>query len=74
MEDVMGWSAFYGPPGLPQSVVDKWVDALEKIANDGEWQHGNASFGGIPAIRSQQDTEKFAREQFELYTKLGLKK
>ena len=32
---------------------------------------GNASFGAIAAIRSQQETERFAREQFELYTRLG---
>lgn len=71
MEDVMGWSALYGPPGLPQAVVDRWVDVLKKVAADPDWQRGNLSFGGIPAIRSQQDTEKFAREQFELYTRLG---
>ena len=71
MEDVMGWSGLYGPPGLPQDVVNKWVEALKKIANDPDWLRGNASFGGIPAIRSPQDTEKFAREQFELYTRLG---
>ena len=71
MEDVMGWSGLYGPPGMPQAVVDKWVEALKKISSDPDWQRGNVSFGGIPAIRSPQDTEKFAREQFELYTKLG---
>lgn len=71
MEDVMGWSALYGPPGLPQPVIDKWVDALKKIADDPDWQRGNASFGGVPAIRSQQETEKFAREQYELYLRLG---
>ena len=71
MEDVMGWSGLYGPPGLPQDVVNKWVEALKKIAIDPDWLRGNASFGGIPAIRSPQDTEKFAREQFELYTRLG---
>jgi len=71
MEDVMGWSGLWGPPGLPPEVVNKWVEALKKIAQDPDWLRGNASFGGIPAIRSQQDTEKFAREQFELYTRLG---
>jgi tripartite-type tricarboxylate transporter receptor subunit TctC len=71
MEDVMGWSGLYGPPGMPKDVVDKWVEALKKIAQDPDWLKGNASFGAIPAIRSPQDTEKFAREQFELYTRLG---
>ena len=71
MEDVMGWSGLYGPPGLPQAVVDRWVDAMKKINADADWHRGNASFGGVPAIRSPQETEKFAREQFELYSRLG---
>jgi tripartite-type tricarboxylate transporter receptor subunit TctC len=72
MEDVMGWSGLYGPPGLPAEVVGKWVDVLKKVAQDPDWIRGNASFGGIAAIRSPADTEKFAREQFELYEKLGV--
>ena len=71
MEDVMGWSGLYGPPGLPAEVVNKWVDVLKRVAQDADWLRGNASFGGIPAIRSPADTEKFAREQFELYERLG---
>jgi len=71
MEDVMGWSGLYGPPGLPADVVNKWVDVLKKVAQDPDWAKGNATFGAIPAIRSPQETEKFAREQFELYTRLG---
>ncbi len=71
MEDVMGWSGLYGPPGLPAEVVNKWVDVLKRVAQDPDWLRGNASFGGIPAIRSPAETEKFAREQFELYERLG---
>ncbi len=71
MEDVMGWSGLYGPPGLPPEVVAKWVDVLKRLAQDPDWLKGNAGFGAIPAIRSPADTEKFAREQFEFYEKLG---
>jgi tripartite-type tricarboxylate transporter receptor subunit TctC len=71
LEQVTGWSGLYGPPGLPAEVVAKWVDTLKKLAVDPDWIRGNATFGGIPAIRSPADTEKFAREQFELYEKLG---
>ncbi len=71
MEDVMGWSGLYGPPGLPAEVVNKWVEVLGRVAQDADWIKGNAGFGAIPAIRSPADTEKFAREQFELYEKLG---
>ena len=72
LEAVMGWSGLYGPPGLPADVVAKWVDALKRIAQDPDWLRGNAGFGAIPAIRSPADTEKFAREQFEFYEKLGI--
>lgn len=71
MEQVMGWSGLYGPPGLPPEVVNKWADVLKKVAQDPDWIRGNAGFGAIPAIRSSADTEKFAREQVELYEKLG---
>ena len=71
MEQVMGWSGLYGPPGLPPQVVAKWVDVLKQVAQDPDWIRGNAGFGAIPAIRSPAETEKFAREQFELYEKLG---
>ena len=71
MEQVMGWSGLYGPPGLPTEVVNKWVDTFKKLAVDPEWLKGNAGFGGVPAIRSPADTEKFAREQYEAYEKLG---
>ena len=71
MEQVMGWSGLYGPPGLPPDVVNKWVETFKKLAQDPDWQRGNAGFGGVAAIRSPADTEKFAREQYEAYEKLG---
>ncbi len=71
MEQVMGWSGLYGPPGLPPEVVSKWAEVLKRVAQDPDWIRGNAGFGAIPAIRSSADTEKFAREQVELYEKLG---
>lgn len=71
LESAMGWSGLYGPPGLPPEVVNRWVEALQKIAVDPDWLRGNEAIAGIPAIRSPAETEKFAREQFELYDKLG---
>ena len=37
IEMVIGWSAIYGPPGLPDDVVAKWVDTLEKLKKDAGW-------------------------------------
>ena len=77
MNKIVGWTALVGPPGLPKEVVDKWVDVFKKIANDPGWQAGNAHLGGIAAIRSPAETEKFIREQYELYNglvaKLGIR-
>jgi tripartite-type tricarboxylate transporter receptor subunit TctC len=70
MEKIVGWTALMGPPGLPKEVVDKWVDVFARLAKDPDWQSGNARLGGIAAIRSPADTERFVREQYELYDKL----
>jgi tripartite-type tricarboxylate transporter receptor subunit TctC len=67
MEKIVGWTALMGPPGLPREVVDRWVDTFIRLAKDPDWQQGNARIGGIAAIRSPAETEKFVREQYELY-------
>lgn len=77
MEKIVGWTALMGPPGLPKDVVDRWTAALASVAKDPEWLAGIAKIGGIPAIRSAADTEKYVREQYELYdgliTTLGIR-
>jgi tripartite-type tricarboxylate transporter receptor subunit TctC len=70
MNKIVGWTALMGPPGLPREVVDRWVDVFARLARDKDWQQGNARIGGIAAIRSPAETEKFVREQYELYDKL----
>jgi tripartite-type tricarboxylate transporter receptor subunit TctC len=71
LEKVMGWSGLYGPPGLPAEVVEKWQAALKEVAKTSTWLNGNDTVGAIPAIRSPAETEAFAKEQFDLYSKLG---
>ena len=71
MERIQGWSALMGPPGLPKEIVDRWADVLAKLARDPDWLAGNAKVGGIPAIRSQAETERYVRDQYELYEKLA---
>jgi tripartite-type tricarboxylate transporter receptor subunit TctC len=71
MERITGWTALMGPPGMAKEAVDRWAEAMARLANDSEWIAGNVKFGGIPAIRSAADTEKFVREQYELYEGLA---
>ncbi len=70
MAKIVGWTALMGPPGLPKEVVDKWVDVFARLAKDPDWQSGNAKLGGVAAIRSKAETERFVREQYELYDQL----
>jgi tripartite-type tricarboxylate transporter receptor subunit TctC len=70
MNKIVGWTALMGPPGLPREVVEKWTETFARLARDPDWQQGNARIGGIAAIRSPADTEKFVREQYELYNNL----
>ena len=51
IEMVIGWSAIYGP-GLPDNVVAKWVDTLEKLKKDAGWNKMTKSLGNIVDIRS----------------------
>ncbi len=71
MERISGWSALMGPPGMVKEAVDKWIGVLGKLASDPDWLAGNTRIGGIPAIRSPAETEKFVREQYELYKRLA---
>lgn len=77
MEKIVGWTALMGPAGLPRPVVNRWVQVFQQLAKDPEWQAGNARIGGIPAIRSPAESDKFVQEQFELYnglvTALGIR-
>ena len=70
MNKIVGWTALMGPPGMPKEVVDRWTGVFAKLAADPDWQQGNARIGGVAAIRSPAETERFVREQFELYDKL----
>lgn len=71
MEKLAAWSALMAPPGLPKDVVERWTEALTKVAQDPGWLEGTRKIGGIPAIRSPADTERFVREQYALYENLA---
>ena len=53
LELAIGWSALYGPKGLPQEVIDKWVDTLQMLKKDKSWNRMTTKLGSIPAISFQ---------------------
>lgn len=64
LELAIGWSALYGPKGLPADVVAKWVYTLDKIKTDKSWNKMTTKLGSIPAISTPAEMEKFAESQF----------
>jgi tripartite-type tricarboxylate transporter receptor subunit TctC len=72
MENFAAWSALAGPRGLPAEVTGRWSEVLAKLARDPEWLGGIEKLGGIPAIQSAAATEKYVRDQFQIYQMLSL--
>ena len=71
MERLAAWSALAGPPQLPREVVDRWSDVTAKLSRDAAWLSGVEKLGGIPAVRSPAETDKFVRDQYQLYERLS---
>jgi tripartite-type tricarboxylate transporter receptor subunit TctC len=71
LESVSGWSALYGPPGLPKEVVDRWAAALAAVKDDPEWVTQVKRRGSIPSVMPPDETRRFAEAQFRAYRSLA---
>ena len=71
LESLAAWSALAGPPGLPREVIDRWSDVMAKLARDPAWLAGVDKIGGIPAVRSPAESDKFVHEQYQFYERLA---
>ncbi len=77
LEKIIGWSAIYGPPGLPDDVVAKWAETLQSMKEDKAWNRMTKGLGNIVDIRSPEETKAYVGEQYKVYDetllKLGLR-
>jgi len=77
LEQIMGWSAIYGPPGLPDDVVAKWSDALMKLNENPAWLKLTKGLGNIVSIMSPEDTKAYVEKQYAVFDaaieKLGMR-
>ncbi|PAU79470.1 Bug family tripartite tricarboxylate transporter substrate binding protein [Halomonas salipaludis] len=67
---VVGWSALYGPPDLPEEVVNTWDEVLEQVAESDSWLSRADDRGSISTIGSV-DMATYAQEQYEFYRGLA---
>ena len=69
IEMVVGWSAVYGPPGMPQDVITKLTDTLQKMKKDRGWNKMTKGLGNIVDVRSPADTKAYVEAQYKAYDK-----
>ena len=67
----VGWSVLVGPPGLPAPVIARWREALKQAAKNPEWVAAMTELGAIPTIGTTKDSERFIKDQAELYQRLA---
>ncbi|MEO8203632.1 MAG: tripartite tricarboxylate transporter substrate binding protein [Betaproteobacteria bacterium] len=71
LETVSGWSALYGPPGLPREVVERWAGVLAAARDDAEWNQQVRRRGSIPSIMPPDETRRFVEAQYKAYRSLS---
>jgi len=74
--DIVGWRGLCGPPGLPDSVVNLWAEAVKKTMEHKSWQKMVENIGDLPAYLGPEDFKKFVTNEVkryrDIYTELGL--
>ncbi|MYK32693.1 MAG: tripartite tricarboxylate transporter substrate binding protein [Boseongicola sp. SB0670_bin_30] len=67
LEKIIGWSAMYGPPGLPDEIVAKWSETLAALNEDAAWLRMTKSLGNIVSIMSPEETKAFVEAQYNVF-------
>lgn len=77
LEKIIGWSAIYGPPGLPDEIVSQWSDTLNSLNDNAAWLKLTKGLGNIVSIMSPEDTKSFVESQYKVFDaaieKLGMR-
>ncbi len=77
LEQIMGWSAIYGPADLPDEVVAKWTDTLNQLKEDKGWLKLTKGLGNIVSIMGPDETKAFVENQYKVFDaaieKLGMR-
>jgi tripartite-type tricarboxylate transporter receptor subunit TctC len=68
---VVGWQGVSGPPGLPQYVVDKWVEIMEQAVKDPGFQKEADRVGKVLLFRGPSDYKAYVMKEYESYKSLA---
>ena len=68
---IIGWSGVWGPAGMDQKAVDKWVSVLAGLKQDESWNAATSALGSIPTVMSPEDTRVFVEQQFHTFREIA---
>ncbi len=68
---ITGWSALYGPEGLPDGVQSTWDEVLGEVATDETWLEQAERRGSISTV-GEVDMTQYAQSQYELFRDLAV--
>jgi len=71
IENIIGWDALYGPPKMDAELVRFWGNTLKKVSQDPQWVTVTEKTGSVPRIMTPEETAQFAKDQYDMYYKLG---
>ncbi|MGG5808117.1 tripartite tricarboxylate transporter substrate binding protein [Falsiroseomonas sp. CW058] len=69
--EMAGWNALFGPPGLPEPVVEAWTRTLAALAGDPGWTEATRRLGSVPRILDAAATRAHVAAQVALFRDLG---
>ncbi len=77
LEKIIGWSAIYGPPDLPDDIVAKWSETLAALNDNKAWLKLTTGLGNIVQLMGPEETKAFVESQYTVFDaaieKLGMR-
>lgn len=70
LQQLQGWPALLGSPGMAPEIVADWRALLQQVAADAQWQVGTEAVGAAPRILAVPDPGQFLRQQVRFYERL----
>lgn len=55
------WGAVFAPKGTPQTVIDRWAEAIRSVTNQPTFKTALATMASVPTLTSGQDTARIMK-------------
>jgi tripartite-type tricarboxylate transporter receptor subunit TctC len=63
--NIMGWRGVSGPPNLPEGIVKKLEQGMEKLCRDPAWIDMVVKMGDLPAYIGPKDFKSFVTKEYK---------